>query len=161
MKNVEKVIKDRIHKIESNNLDVLEYNTDSEILTRCKFCLYIKSDNYRNLSYKKFKCKSHIDQSEYNKIIIELDKHKYIKNIDLQLIIPSNPVLKNLEEVPNKLKCIECGTVFKSERSIYYHRKHVCPSKTTNNIILTGIAKEWCTLVSNGTAWYKLQGNNL
>jgi len=32
---------------------------------------------------------------------------------------------------------------------------------TTNNIILTGIAKEWCTLVSNGTAWYKLQGNNL
>ena len=60
MKNVEKVIKDRIHKIESNNLDVLEYNTDSEILTRCKFCLYIKSDNYRNLSYKKFKPKHNL-----------------------------------------------------------------------------------------------------
>jgi len=104
----------------------------------CPFC-YSKFSTKQNLKKhlnKKFKCKSQIDISEYENIISELEKRKYTKNKDLQLIVPSNPTLINLEEIPNKLKCDECGTIFKSERSIYYHRKHVCPSKTTNNIIL-------------------------
>jgi len=32
---------------------------------------------------------------------------------------------------------------------------------TINNIILNATARTWCTLVSNGTNWYKLQGNDL
>lgn len=57
MKGLEKVINDRIYKIEINNLKVINYINEYEILYRCNDCNYELCDNYRNLSYKKFKCK--------------------------------------------------------------------------------------------------------
>ena len=57
MKNIEKVIVDRSYKIELNSLKVLDYRNDNEVLCRCNKCSYDLCDNYRNLSYKNFKCK--------------------------------------------------------------------------------------------------------
>ena len=57
MKNEEKVIKDRINKIELNNLEVIDYNNNSEILCKCVNCGHRIIDNFRNLSYKNFRCK--------------------------------------------------------------------------------------------------------
>ena len=56
MKNIEKVIKNRINKIELNNIKVLEYN-DFDIKCVCNVCNKELFGNYRNLSYKNFKCK--------------------------------------------------------------------------------------------------------
>jgi hypothetical protein len=57
MKNIEKVIRDRSHKIELNNLTIIDYKNDNEILCVCNNCKYNLLDKYRNLSYKNFKCK--------------------------------------------------------------------------------------------------------
>ena len=57
MKNIEKVIRDRSHKIELNNLTIIDYKNDNEILCVCNKCKYDLLDKYRNLSYKNFKCK--------------------------------------------------------------------------------------------------------
>lgn len=56
MKNIEKVIDNHIKNIERNNLTVIEYGS-SELICKCNGCGYIIKDNYRNLSYKKFKCR--------------------------------------------------------------------------------------------------------
>lgn len=57
MKNEEKVIEDRIIKIESNNLKVIEYFSHHSVKCLCNTCHHVISDNYRNLSYSKFKCR--------------------------------------------------------------------------------------------------------
>lgn len=57
MKNIEKVIDDRIYKIEKNDLKVTNYINEKEVLCKCNNCGYEIQDNYRNLSYKKFRCK--------------------------------------------------------------------------------------------------------
>jgi uncharacterized C2H2 Zn-finger protein len=131
----------------------------------CPFCnsKFASKQNLKKHLNKKFKCKSNIDNSEYENLILELEKQKYTKSKDLQLVVSSNPVLKNIGEIPNNLKCLDCGTIFKCERSIYYHKKHVCTSKTTENIILDKLeeldskiksiieTKPSMTYINNGT----------
>lgn len=56
MKSLEKVINDRKSKIELNNLTITNYGKDL-IECECNECSYEVKNNYRNLSYKKFKCK--------------------------------------------------------------------------------------------------------
>ena len=66
MKNQKKVISYRTNKIVSNNLKVISYTNENEIECSCNKCNYEIVDNYRNLSYNKFKCKycTLIDESE-------------------------------------------------------------------------------------------------
>jgi len=56
MKSLEKVITDRIKKIECNNLTIINYIDHEKIVCRCKRCSYEITNNYRNLSYTNFKC---------------------------------------------------------------------------------------------------------
>jgi len=56
MKSLEKVITDRIKRIECNNLTTINYIDHKKIVCRCKKCNYEIIDNYRNLSYSNFKC---------------------------------------------------------------------------------------------------------
>lgn len=57
MKNVIKVIECRKNKIIENNLNIINYVDHENIECVCNTCNYTIVDNYRNLSYKKFKCK--------------------------------------------------------------------------------------------------------
>ena len=56
MKNIDKVIKDRIIRIEKNNLKVKDYIDESKIICECCSCNREIVDNYRNLNYSKFAC---------------------------------------------------------------------------------------------------------
>lgn len=84
MKNIEKVIVDRSYKIELNSLKVLDYRNDNEVLCRCNKCSYDLCDNYRNLSYKNFKCKycellSISDLLKNNEVKISTIKGTYVE----------------------------------------------------------------------------------
>lgn len=57
MKSIEKVIYKHINDIEKNNLNVVDYIDKDNIECICNKCGYKIIDNYRNLSYKNFKCK--------------------------------------------------------------------------------------------------------
>lgn len=57
MKNIEKVIEDRVYKIELNNLSVIDYISHDNIICECNVCNYKIIDNHRNLSYGKFRCR--------------------------------------------------------------------------------------------------------
>ena len=97
MKNIKKVISDRIYKIELNNLDVISYKEDYDVQCKCKKCGYLITDNYRNLSYKKFKCK-------YCEL---LSKSSLIKNGDVKII--------NIKDNFIELEC-KNGHIYKQDR---------------------------------------------
>jgi hypothetical protein len=90
----------------------------------CPFCnssFSTKQSLIKHLN-KKFKCKSTINESEYSDFLKKLEdlKHKRIKKInqnDLELSISKKDL---------NLECTICGKKFKSNTSIYYHRKNVC-----------------------------------
>jgi very-short-patch-repair endonuclease len=75
MKSIEKVIKHRTTKIESNNLKVVEYiynGKNDRATCLCIKCGYKMEDKYINLSYKNYRCK----------YCILLDISEIIKNGD-------------------------------------------------------------------------------
>jgi hypothetical protein len=99
----------------------------------CPFCnssFSTKQSLIKHLN-KKFKCKSTISDNEYTDFLKKLDdlKHKRIKKInqnDLELAVCKKDL---------NLECTICGKKFKSNTSIYYHRKNVCiPSETFQNL---------------------------
>ena len=57
MKNEENIKRDWITKIENNNLKVVDYVSFNKVKCDCNICGYSKTDNCRNLGYKKYKCK--------------------------------------------------------------------------------------------------------
>lgn len=64
MKNRDKVINDRKNRIMLNNIDIIEYKSDSKILCKCKKCEYETIDNYRNLISKKCRYCALIEKSD-------------------------------------------------------------------------------------------------
>lgn len=83
MKNIKKVIRDRIIKIEVNNLKVIEYESCNSIKCCCVVCNYEIVDNYRNLSYSQFKCEYCTLLKKSN---ILIDKDSEIINIKGQYL---------------------------------------------------------------------------
>jgi Zn finger protein HypA/HybF involved in hydrogenase expression len=75
MKNTEKVISDRIKNIEGGSISVINYISSEIIECRCNNCGHKITDNYRNLSYKNFKCR-------YCDLI---SKSKLIQNGDVKI----------------------------------------------------------------------------
>ena len=57
MKSINKIKIDQTKKIEDNNLTVIKYNDVNDIECFCNICGHNHIDNYRNLSYKNFKCR--------------------------------------------------------------------------------------------------------
>lgn len=64
----EVIIKSNISKIEKNNLTVKNYITDFEIECLCNKCGYNMTDNFRNLTYDRFKCK-YCDLMNFSEIL--------------------------------------------------------------------------------------------
>ena len=84
MKNIKKVIADRISKIEANDLEVVEFRDSSDILCKCKKCGHEIIDNHRNLSDSNFKCK-------HCKLIKASD---LVKNGDVKIININGKVIE-------------------------------------------------------------------
>ena len=104
MKNIEKVIKDRISKIEINNVKVIDYQSHNKIKCICNKCGYDIIDNYRNMSYRKFKCK----------YCILLNKSELLKNGDVSII--------DIDGAFINLKCIN-GHLYKQDRGNFLSGK--------------------------------------
>jgi hypothetical protein len=100
----------------------------------CPLCnsFYQTKQNLRKHLSKKFKCKPELANEVYDNLLQELGNLKNIKNTEAYLTKPINPSVKNTDNIPDKLKCKKCGIIFKSNRSIYYHNKNVCPFKNNN-----------------------------
>jgi hypothetical protein len=97
MKNIEKVIRDRSNKIELNNLKIIDYKNDNEVLCICNKCNYNINDNYRNLSYKNFKC-------------------KYCELLSISDLLKNNEVkILKIEDSYINLECVN-GHLYKQDR---------------------------------------------
>lgn len=110
------LLNNRISIIESNNLKVLNFISDDEINCKCNSCSFEISDNYRNLSYNKFKCKYCIliDKSELIKdgsvILIDID------SINITLSCKSGHIYK--QDRRNLLANKRCYQCYKDEKKI-------------------------------------------
>jgi len=104
---------EKISKINNNNLKIIDYISDSKIKCECIECGYNIMNNYRNLSYKDFKCR-------YCKFI---DKYEIFEKFDLLEFIDNNKVKikcnkghtfeRLINNLKSKLSCVEC---FSSKR---------------------------------------------
>lgn len=122
MKDIKKVIKDRTYKIEINNLKVINYHSNSEILCKCNICGYKILDNFRNLAYSKFRCKycELISRSE----LIKMGEVKIV-NINgdyIELECKNGHIYKqDRRNLLSGKKCIKCyldNKVFSKEKII-------------------------------------------
>ena len=122
MKNKDKVISDRKIKIESNNLEIISFGKldfIEKIHCKCKNCGQEIFDNYRNLSYKKFKCKYCILNSTSELVKSNQIKILHIDGDKISIICKNGHSYKqdrrNLLAGKNCSKCYINGKVFSKE----------------------------------------------
>jgi len=116
MKLLEKVIKDRAQNIESNRLVIVNYNDHNYIVCKCQKCNYEIIDNYRNLSYKNFKC-SYCDILEKS----ELLKNDIVKLISIQgskIKIKCKKGHEYIQDRRNLLSGRKCEECRKNKRNV-------------------------------------------
>jgi hypothetical protein len=105
MKSIQKVVDNRSEKIKKNNLNILEYDYQNDIiLCKCIFCDYEIRDNHRNLTNKNFKC-------------------KYCKLIEISDLIKNNEV--TIKKIIGSFLELQCknGHLYKQDRRNFLANK--------------------------------------
>lgn len=108
MKNIKKIL--------NNNLKIIKYTDEKNIQCECNKCEYSIIDNYRNLSYKNFKCK-------YCTLI---EKSELIKNKKVKIIKIENSFIH--------LKC-QNGHLYKQNRRNLLANKYCLKCYLENKMI--------------------------